>query len=236
MKVKIYKITNLITNKIYIGSTTIKNNDRWSTHKSNLNANRHINGHLQNAWNKYGKENFKFEYIHECEVNNEEDIFFIEQEWLDKTNCYDHNIGYNICKTAGAPPIRCKSFKLKAPDGTIYEGTNLSQFCRDMNLDNNYRNGFSHIINGYNNMKTYKGWSLPNHNHTKDIIKDPNGNLHTIPWNGMSTFCKKYNLKLTEICSVLNKRQITHKGWTHPDTKYEDISNHCRNKKLINWR
>ena len=58
----IYKIRNLINNKIYIGST-INFRQRWYTHKTLLTNNKHPNSHLQNAWNKYGPANFVFEIM-----------------------------------------------------------------------------------------------------------------------------------------------------------------------------
>lgn len=58
----IYWITNLVNNKIYIGSS-INIKKRFNQHKSNLRHNRHCNQHLQRAWNKYGEENFIFQLV-----------------------------------------------------------------------------------------------------------------------------------------------------------------------------
>ena len=60
--VGIYKIVNKKNNKVYIGqSVNIK--QRWALHKSELRNKYHENVYLQNAWNKYGKDNFIFEPI-----------------------------------------------------------------------------------------------------------------------------------------------------------------------------
>lgn len=61
----IYSITNLVNNKKYIGQS-INIHDRWIRHKYQLNTNSHDNIVLQRAWNKYGKNSFKFEIILEC--------------------------------------------------------------------------------------------------------------------------------------------------------------------------
>lgn len=61
----IYSITNLVNNKKYIGQS-INIHDRWTRHKYQLNTNSHDNIVLQRAWNKYGKNSFKFEIILEC--------------------------------------------------------------------------------------------------------------------------------------------------------------------------
>lgn len=59
----IYKITNKINKKIYIGQST-DIYARWYSHKRELNKGMHVNSHLQNAWNKYGEDNFEFEIIY----------------------------------------------------------------------------------------------------------------------------------------------------------------------------
>lgn len=62
VKSGIYKITNLINGKVYIGST----NDykaRFREHRTELKRNVHFNTHLQSAYNKYGESNFTFEVI-----------------------------------------------------------------------------------------------------------------------------------------------------------------------------
>lgn len=61
----VYKITNLINGKFYIGSSHTLY-IRIKTHLRELKHNRHCNKHLQNAWKKYGKDNFKFEIISIC--------------------------------------------------------------------------------------------------------------------------------------------------------------------------
>ncbi len=88
----IYKITNIVNNIFYIGSSCDIIH-RFSTHKSELRLNKHENSYLQNSWNKYGQENFIFEIIEECNIVSLEER---EQFWLDKTLCYKRDIGYNI--------------------------------------------------------------------------------------------------------------------------------------------
>ena len=88
----IYKITNMLNNHCYIGSTmNIKN--RWTVHKRFLNSNKHHSQYFQNAWNKYGKDKFKFEILLYCD---KKDLIFFEQRAI---NTYRPE--YNICLTAG---------------------------------------------------------------------------------------------------------------------------------------
>lgn len=92
MKSGIYKITNLANDKIYIGSA-LDYEERWRLHIVNLNGQKHHSRHLQSAYNKYGKDNFRFEVIEFCE---KEKLLEREQYWMDATKCYDDKFGYNI--------------------------------------------------------------------------------------------------------------------------------------------
>lgn len=106
----IYKITNKTTGKIYIGSAS-NFCVRWSTHYNMLIKNNHENEYLQNAWNKYGKDDFIFEIIEYVEDKNK--LLAREQYWLDFTKCYDRTIGFNIEAIAGSSYGRITSEKTK---------------------------------------------------------------------------------------------------------------------------
>ena len=98
----IYRITNKINNKVYIGSS-INLSRRKTDHFSTLKNNRHRNSHLQRAFNLYGKDNFYWEvveYVQTCE-STEETLITLEQKWMDKLQAYDDSYGYNICPVAG---------------------------------------------------------------------------------------------------------------------------------------
>lgn len=86
----VYKITNSINGKVYIGQS-INIYARWKDHVHSLNRNDSRCILLQRAWNKYGEENFSFEILELCPENmlDEVEIKYIE--------LYDScNNGYNI--------------------------------------------------------------------------------------------------------------------------------------------
>ena len=89
MRSGIYKITNLINNKIYIGSTC-NFKDRKSKHK-----NKKTNTMISRAISKYGWNNFLFEIIEYCE---KEILIEREQFYLDMYQPFKENNGYNILK------------------------------------------------------------------------------------------------------------------------------------------
>jgi hypothetical protein len=78
----IYKTTNLITGKIYVGQDS-KNNPNY------LGSGKYI----WNAIKKYGKENFKKEII--CGCNSREELNEKEIYWIKELNSTNLEIGYN---------------------------------------------------------------------------------------------------------------------------------------------
>lgn len=74
----IYKITNQINNKSYIGKTeNVNPNRRWSQHKAEAQKERNSERALYKAINKYGIANFSFEIIEETNEPEKREIYFI---------------------------------------------------------------------------------------------------------------------------------------------------------------
>lgn len=92
----IYKITNEINKKIYIGQTKLSIEERFILHKNKRSNCRY----LKSAFNKYGIENFKIEKIEDCK--NFDELNFREMFWIKELNTLAPN-GYNLT-TGGAAP------------------------------------------------------------------------------------------------------------------------------------
>ena len=80
---QIYKITNLINGKIYVGKDTTNDKNYFG---SGLLIKRSIE--------KFGIKNFKKEILEECE--NNEELCKKEKFWINKLDSTNINIGYNI--------------------------------------------------------------------------------------------------------------------------------------------
>lgn len=88
----IYKIVNKIDGKYYVGST--KNfSSRWKEHVYDLARNIHHNSYLQNAWNKYGKNNFAF--IIAEKIDDMTKLRMVEQTYLNIAKLTESHV-YNI--------------------------------------------------------------------------------------------------------------------------------------------
>lgn len=90
----IYKITNLINGKVYIGQSR-DISKRWNAHRSrafNFNANDYEKV-LYRAIRKYGLENFIFEIIETCPIQNLNER---ENYWIKYYNSNDTKFGYNL--------------------------------------------------------------------------------------------------------------------------------------------
>ena len=97
MNTGIYRIINILNNKSYIGSA-VDIKKRFYGHENALGRNIHKNSHLQNAWNIYGKNAFKFEVLLFCDKKN---LLFYEQKAIDVNQVTDRTNGYNVCSIAG---------------------------------------------------------------------------------------------------------------------------------------
>ena len=97
-KCGIYKITNIVNGKFYIGSS-VELRKRLAQHKSDLRGNVHHSPRLQNSFNKYGEENFTFEVIETLDCDSRK-LREVEQRYLDELKPYDRNVGFNINRFA----------------------------------------------------------------------------------------------------------------------------------------
>lgn len=90
----IYKITNKINNKIYIGKTLKSIEERFKEHCSDYKRRDYEKRPLYSAMKKYGIENFKVEQVEECssDIINEREKYWIEYYGSFK-NGYNATIG-----------------------------------------------------------------------------------------------------------------------------------------------
>ena len=103
----IYKVTNIINGKLYIGQTTRFIQDRWERHINDALSNR-LDTHFARAIRKYGPENFVVEQIDVA--SSQEELNKKEIYWIKFYNTVKN--GYNMTDGAvGGNTYKCKTEK-----------------------------------------------------------------------------------------------------------------------------
>ena len=88
----VYKITNSINNKIYVGQTTETLKQRFSRHIGYQLRDSNYKSKIHRAMIKYGVENFSIELLEE--VSNQDELNEREYYWIHKLDTIKN--GYNI--------------------------------------------------------------------------------------------------------------------------------------------
>ncbi|MBO4543017.1 MAG: GIY-YIG nuclease family protein, partial [Bacteroidales bacterium] len=86
----IYKVTNNINGKIYVGKTLHPVEKRWKEHCQDYKKERYKKRPLYRAMQKYGETNFSIEQLEECSADtlNDREVY-----WIEKLGSFKY--GYN---------------------------------------------------------------------------------------------------------------------------------------------
>ena len=94
----VYAIWNRTNGKAYVGSTGRPLRTRFREHRKDLEAGRHHNRYLQNAWNKHGPAAFNFDVLEKVRAAGT--LLVREQAWIDELDSLDRTCGYNLKASA----------------------------------------------------------------------------------------------------------------------------------------
>lgn len=161
----IYKITNVVNGKVYVGRTVRCVKRRFSEH---LNLNAKGSTYLKRSIKKYGSENFKVEDIFFC-FNNFEifEAYFIKLHncinpngynavILDKTNrrmCTETRMKMSEAKKGVIPWNKNKKGKQKAWNKGVLNLTAakaVTRVCINTGKTKNYESGMEAVREGFN--------------------------------------------------------------------------------------
>lgn len=117
MKGRIYIIKNDLNNKVYIGQTVQREEDRFKHH-----CKQKTDDHFHRALRKYGKEHFYVELLEECEIG---DMSAREIYWIAKYDSCKN--GYN--STSGGE---------QRPHIRVYTDSNMQQQMIDLYINKGY--------------------------------------------------------------------------------------------------
>lgn len=164
MKGFIYKITNKINGKSYIGQTIQDVKERFYQHCATKCSQAILNMVIHKAINKYGKSNFTIEVIEEVESTNLNDR---ERYWIRYYDSY--NNGYNSTE-GGQDGI--KLFKNLDTESIVREyksGKSLREIGRLFNVDKQTIKDL--LVRDNINLRTTRTYKLSQKDR-EDIIKD----------------------------------------------------------------
>lgn len=182
----IYKITNKLNGKLYIGQTSRTVEERWKEHQRDCARREFEIRPLYRAINKYGIDNFSIETIEETDNPNEREKFWIEY--------YDSfKNGYNATLGGDGKPyldydLICKMYE---------ELKDCSKISKILNIDAGH---ISDILKS-RNIKViqyaFKGAHPPKIIHMYSLLDEY---LYTFPsvqsaaeWCVENNFCKQIN-------------------------------------------
>lgn len=201
----IYKVTNKINGKIYIGQTVQSLNCRKSSHFSDSRNGNKDAMPFHRALLKYGINNFKWEIIHRCK--NKMELDFYEIYYIRELRASVSKFGYNVSIGGGNGRLGLKSNK-----ETILKMVK-SKTGKKLNLTKEERKRRSDSIKGTNN-PSFK-CDGKHHNQAKEyLITTPYG--EEIKVNGLRRFCrswKKDKLYHNNLSLVANGRMSHYKGY-----------------------
>lgn len=214
----IYKTTNLINNKIYVGQD--KNNCPIYLGSGKV---------LKQAIKKYGIENFKKEILEFCESKeqlNEREIF-----WIKKLHAGKRGVGYNIAKGGVGGDV----FSNKTKKEKEITRKRISITSTKNQADPNYRKRMSEILkNKYKEDPLFKtrvsdGIKLAYKNNpklSKKLSTAMKKVKHTKEWNQKVGFNNKVRYHAKKINYAIRKKvpkEIIAKYFNVPLSKIENL-------------
>lgn len=111
----IYKITNTINNKCYVGYTSKRNPyDRFREHVSAAKGPNYHRQNIHKAIRKHGEQNFKFEILYQ-DTSKEYTFKKKEQELIEEHRALGP-IGYNMAKGGGGTGTLSEESRQKMSD------------------------------------------------------------------------------------------------------------------------
>lgn len=207
----IYGIYNIKSNKWYIGQTTCWS-ARMSSHKTNLRANRHINKHLQRAWNKYGPSAFMF-----IQLDTASDVYeldLLEAVYVDLL----HMNVYNILPGGDGTEIKSQMSNIRwaKPNALKWRKKMNTKIWSDPIKRERMLSGIRNITPKQKSEYSKKYWQNPEYRKKQEKnygrVKSPTGTILEV--QGLRKFSRQYDLDPSTLSKLCDGTFKQYKGWT----------------------
>jgi len=146
----IYKITNILNYKSYIGKTTKTLNKRWSKHLNRLKYNKD-NIYFYNALRKYGIENFTLKTL--CECSSWEIMSIMETFMIMVHKTHVSEDGYNLTWGGegmhGFKHLKESKIKMSRSHKGLQAGTSNPMYGKNHSEESKRKNSESHKGNNH---------------------------------------------------------------------------------------
>ena len=186
--IDIYKIKNIVNNKVYIGQTCRGYKKRFEQH---ISESKKLNYNLYKAFKKYGIQNFIIKKITECELPEIAKI--LESYYIKKFDSYKN--GYNM--NEGDKVVYKHSGETKEKIRNSRLGKSSAR--KGIKLSNEIKTKMSLSKKG--KISWTKKWQ----------IIEPNGNQ--IILNNLAEYCRNRKLNKGNMSSLANNKILYYKNY-----------------------
>lgn len=214
----IYKITNKLNKRYYIGSS-VDIQGRLNTHIWALRNNRHENPKLQRSWNKYGERAFTSETIEEF-IGTYDDLLLLEDTYLERLPKNAFNIRKSSLKKNPYDEVTRKKISNGVKLHWKLHGKSHSESLRKYRQNKDYKKKMKESCKS--------AWASDNSRHKlaskqKTGINNPSADktIYTLSHDNGETFTgvkcdfRKIHpeLNLVGLKKLIDKQWNQYKGW-----------------------
>lgn len=219
----IYKIINLVNNKIYIGKTSKTLEKRFYEHCFQHMKNKTV---LRKAVDKYGTDSFKIELIEECseDGSNEKEIYYINF-YNSIKNGYNSTVGgdgasFGEMNVSKRPEVREKlKYNFLGKKHTEETKRKISNKLKGTKLSDETKRKISESCKGHKSSAGEDSKLSKSY-----IVITPQNNVLII--KGMRGFCRDNNLEPRSMRYCINGKMKQHKGFkcfNYNEDKYKEL-------------